>query len=45
MNKPTIPNIKWAQRKDRVFITIDVANLKDITVDLTPEGRISFKYF
>jgi hypothetical protein len=43
MNTSTTPNIKWAQRKDRVFITIDVSNLKDITIDITPEGRLKFK--
>ena len=43
MNTSTIPNIKWAQRKDRVFITIDVSNLKDISINLTPEGALKFK--
>jgi hypothetical protein len=43
MNTSTIPNIKWAQRKDKLFVTIDAANLKDILIDLTPEGRLKFK--
>ena len=43
MNKGTIPQIKWAQRKDKVFITIELENLKDVSIDLTPEGHIKFK--
>ena len=43
MNNRTNPPIKWAQRNDKVFITIEVANLKDISIDLTPEGHLKFK--
>ena len=39
--------IKWAQRRDRVFITIDIQNCKDPAVTVTNDeaakaGRVSF---
>jgi prostaglandin-E synthase len=38
------PHVKWAQRKDRLYITIEVENLKSPILELSNEGRISFKY-
>ena len=43
MLSTTIPPVKWAQRKDKVFLTIDVANLKDISFDISAEGKLIFK--
>ncbi len=31
------PPMKWAQRADRVFITLDVADCEDIKIDLIEE--------
>jgi hypothetical protein len=36
------PDIKWAQRKDRVFITVDVPDCKNHKIDITPEGLLKF---
>jgi hypothetical protein len=35
--------MKWAQRKDRVFITIDVPDFENIKIDLSEEGKLSFR--
>ena len=43
MHSSTIPPVKWAQRKDKIFLTIDVANLKDLSFDVTAEGKLTFK--
>jgi hypothetical protein len=32
------PEIKWAQLKDRLFITIELADTENPKFDLTPEG-------
>ncbi len=42
MNKVTntiIPNIKWAQRKDKLFVTIDATEVKNPKIDIV-DGRI-----
>ena len=31
---PLLPNIQWAQRKDRLYLTIDLQNAKDPTIKL-----------
>lgn len=36
------PDIKWAQRKDVVFITILLIDSKDEKVTLDPEGVLSY---
>nr|GEV87889.1 putative HSP20-like chaperone [Tanacetum cinerariifolium] len=36
------PEIKWAQREDKVYITVVLANTKDAKVSLAPEGVSSF---
>ncbi|KAK4536316.1 hypothetical protein CDCA_CDCA08G2341 [Cyanidium caldarium] len=39
------PDFCWAQRKDKVFVTLSVPNVKADTAELkvTPEGRVYFK--
>jgi hypothetical protein len=37
--KTTIPQTKWAQRKDKLFITIDVVDIKNPVIDIV-DGRI-----
>ena len=36
------PVIRWAQRKDKIYITLELRDLTDEKVDLTEE-KISFK--
>nr|GEY53809.1 putative HSP20-like chaperone [Tanacetum cinerariifolium] len=36
------PEIKWAQREDKVYITVVLADTKDAKVNLAPEGVFSF---
>ena len=36
------PEIKWAQRKDRLFVTIELADFENHKIDLTPEGQLTF---
>ena len=43
-DKPICPHIKWAQRKDKLFITIEVENLLNPQIDLTNEGSLKFRY-
>jgi prostaglandin-E synthase len=38
-NNVTIPNIKWAQRKDKLFITIDVVDIANPKIDIE-NGRV-----
>lgn len=45
---PLLPNIQWAQRKDRLYLTIDLQNAKDPTIKLdNPQdgkhGHVIFK--
>ncbi|CDW90495.1 UNKNOWN [Stylonychia lemnae] len=35
--------MKWAQRKDRVFITIELADFENQKIELTPEGQLKFQ--
>ena len=37
------PNIKWAQRKETVFITVELQDVENPTMDLTDEGVLTFK--
>lgn len=39
----TIPNIKWAQRKDRLFITVDVVEIKNPEIDIIDGKLLKFK--
>ncbi|CAM8983150.1 unnamed protein product [Rhodiola kirilowii] len=36
------PQVKWAQRPDKVYITIDLPDAKDVKLKLEPEGKFSF---
>ncbi|GMG99522.1 hypothetical protein Nepgr_001362 [Nepenthes gracilis] len=36
------PSVKWAQRSDKVFITIELPDAKDIKLKLEPEGKFIF---
>ncbi|KAI5070996.1 hypothetical protein GOP47_0013247 [Adiantum capillus-veneris] len=44
--EPTImgrhPEVKWAQRSDKVLITIDLPDAKDPKVKIEPEGKFCF---
>lgn len=42
MQQGTYPPIKWAQRKDKVFITIDVVNVKDPKIDIVDKKTVKF---
>ena len=33
----------WAERKDRIFITIEVSDCNDAKVDIGEDGRLTFK--
>ncbi|XP_019417993.1 PREDICTED: uncharacterized protein OsI_027940-like isoform X3 [Lupinus angustifolius] len=36
------PEVKWAQRAEKVYITVQLADSKDAKVDLTPDGVFAF---
>lgn len=36
------PEVKWAQRVDKLYITVQLADSKDAKVDLTPDGDFIF---
>lgn len=36
------PTVKWAQRTDRVYITIDLPDAQDVKLKLEPEGKFFF---
>ncbi|CAK9174178.1 unnamed protein product [Ilex paraguariensis] len=36
------PTVKWAQRSEKLFITIDLPDAKDVKLKLEPEGKFSF---
>lgn len=36
------PITKWAQRSDRVFLTIELPDAKDVKLNLKPEGHFNF---
>ncbi|KAL7585253.1 uncharacterized protein Os08g0359500 [Lactuca sativa] len=36
------PEVKWAQREDKVYITVLLADTKDAKVNLAPEGVFTF---
>jgi len=42
MNTTHQPNIKWAQRKDKLFVTIELNDVKNPKIDLTDDHRIIF---
>ncbi|KAL5210726.1 hypothetical protein ABZP36_006349 [Zizania latifolia] len=36
------PSTKWAQRSDKVFLTIELPDARDVKLNLKPEGQFSF---
>uniref|UniRef100_A0A1D1YD45 Co-chaperone protein p23 n=1 Tax=Anthurium amnicola TaxID=1678845 RepID=A0A1D1YD45_9ARAE len=36
------PTVKWAQRSDRVYLTIELPDAKDVKLKLEPEGKFVF---
>ncbi|WOK93011.1 hypothetical protein Cni_G01703 [Canna indica] len=36
------PEVKWAQRPDKVYITVQLPDAKDVKVNLEPEGIFTF---
>ena len=36
------PQLKWAQRKDKVYITIDLIEIKDAKIDIVDEKTLKF---
>ena len=36
------PEVKWAQREDKIFITVLLADTKDSKVNVEPEGVFKF---
>ncbi|KAI9112690.1 hypothetical protein K1719_016356 [Acacia pycnantha] len=36
------PNVKWAQRSDRVYITVELPDAQDVKLTLEPEGKFYF---
>ena len=39
----TFPNLKWAQSRDFVFLTIDVLDVEKTEIDLTEAGHLKFQ--
>ena len=39
----TFPNLKWAQRRDKVYITIDILDIEKTDIDLNDEGKLTFR--
>ena len=37
------PQLRWAQRKAKLLISIDLIECRDVEVQLFAEGRLSFK--
>ncbi|KAL9252605.1 Co-chaperone protein p23-1-like protein [Drosera capensis] len=36
------PSLKWAQRSDKLFITIELPDATDVKVQLEPQGKFTF---
>ena len=36
------PDLKWAQRKDRLFVIIDLPDAEKPNINLKPEGKLTF---
>lgn len=37
------PNLKWAQRRDMVFITIDILDVEKTDINLSDDGKLVFR--
>lgn len=42
MDSVKSPNIKWAERKDKLFVTIELNDVKDPKIELTDDNRLVF---
>jgi hypothetical protein len=40
MSKALLPTVKWAQLRDKVYLTIDVQDCKGPKVDLTNDDKV-----
>ncbi|XP_002277004.1 co-chaperone protein p23-1 isoform X2 [Vitis vinifera] len=36
------PTVKWAQRSDKLYLTVELPDAKDVKLKLEPEGRFMF---
>ncbi|XP_019052642.1 PREDICTED: uncharacterized protein OsI_027940-like isoform X2 [Nelumbo nucifera] len=36
------PTLKWAQRSDKIYLTVDLPDAKDVKLKLEPEGKFIF---
>lgn len=36
------PSVKWAQRSDKLFITVQLPDAQDVKLKLEPEGKFLF---
>lgn len=36
------PEVLWAQRSDKIYLTVSLPDAKDVSVKCTPEGLFSF---
>eukprot|EP00854_Cymbomonas_tetramitiformis_P022678 gene22678-27376_t len=39
---PLAPNFKWAERADKVYITIEIADVKDPKIEISEDGQLTF---
>ena len=37
------PGVKWAQRKEFVFLTIELQDTENVSMELSDEGVLTFK--
>lgn len=42
MSSVILPQVKWAQRKDAIYLTVEVSSAKNVVVDLKEDGNLSF---
>jgi len=42
MTSKLTPSVLWAQRTDKIFLTVEVSDSKDVSIDFQPEGRLHF---
>ena len=36
------PSLKWAQRRDKVFITIELQDIEKQEIELSDDGKLKF---
>jgi len=39
----TFPHIKWAQRRELVYITIDALDVEKTDITLSEDGKLTFR--